>query len=138
MNPRFTCDSGTPTGISPPMNWSGEPAGTQSFALIMEDIGGDSGAAPLLAQEPYLHWLLWDIPGSVHSLDENAKGVGVMGKEYEGPCPPGGGPHTYVFHLFALDLPSVNLKRGKGRDALESAMRKHVLAKTEFQMMYGR
>jgi hypothetical protein len=71
-------------------------------------------------------------------LDESAKGVGVTGKEYEGPCPSGGGPHTYVFHLFALDLPSVNLKPGKSRDALEGAMRKHVLAKTEFQMMYGR
>jgi phosphatidylethanolamine-binding protein (PEBP) family uncharacterized protein len=44
---------------------------------------------------------------------------------YGGPCPPpGGGSHTYVFRLFALD-------------SLERAIRKHVLAKAEYRLKYG-
>lgn len=132
---RFTCAAGG-VGISPPLSWSGEPAGTQSFALIVDDLGGAIFPGN---PEPYIHWTLWDIPASIHSLEEGAKEVGVTGKEYEGPCPPpGGGAHLYVFRMFALDLPSLNLKRGKSKDALEDAMRRHVLGKAEFRLPYGR
>lgn len=134
MSPRFTCAGGG-IGVSPPLSWSGEPAGAQSFALIMDD---PDAQHPPMTPDPYLHWTLWDIPASVHSLEVGAKGVGVTGTPYEGPCPPPGVAHTYVFRMFALDLPSLNLKRGKGREALENAMRKHVLAKAEYRLPYGR
>lgn len=129
----FTCDA-PGGGASPPLRWSGEPAGVQSFALITIDADA----------QDYVHWLLWDIPGSVHSIETGAKGIGVAGannfgdRAYGGPCPPqGAGNHTYVFRLFALDVPSVGLKAGKGRDALEQAMQKHVVAKAEYQLRYG-
>lgn len=130
---QFTCN-GNGGNLSPPLSWSGEPKGTQSFALIMYD--ADSFG--------FVHWLLWDIPASVHSLQEGAKPDGIPGtnglgdRAYGGPCPPGdGSSHTYVFRLFALDVPSLGLKAGKGRDALEQAMRKHVLARAEYRLTYG-
>lgn len=126
----YTCDG---KNVSPPLTWFGEPEGTQSFALIVDD--PDAG--------DFNHWLLWDIPASVHSLAEGAKAEGVSGgndfgeRGYGGPCPPGG-THSYSFRLFALDVPSLHLDAGKGRDALEQAMAKHLLAKTEYRLKYGR
>lgn len=131
---RFTCDTPGGNGVAPALRWDGEPAGVQSFALIMYD--ADSFG--------FVHRLLWDIPASVHSLQEGAKPDGIPGtnglgdRAYGGPCPPGdGSSHTYVFRLFALDVPSLGLKAGKGRDALEQAMRKHVLARAEYRLTYG-
>lgn len=131
---RFTCDAPGGNGVSPALRWSGEPSGTQSFALIMED--PDSFG--------FVHWLLWDIPSSLHSLQEGAKPEGVPGtnglgdRGYGGPCPPGnGGTHTYFLRMFALDVPTLGLKAGKGRDALEQAMRKHILARAEYRLRYG-
>ena len=130
---RFTCDA-SGGGVSPALRWLGEPSGTQSFALIMDDPDA----------RDFVHWLLWDIPPSVHSLNEGATSDGIPGtnsfgeRGYGGPCPPqGGGSHTYVFRLFALDVPSVGNNAGKGRGALEQAMRKHVLAKAEYRLRYG-
>ncbi len=129
LPPRFTCDG---RNISPPLSWSGEPQGTQSFALIVEDADTRN----------FSHWLLWDIPASVHSLAESVKEQGISGtndfpeRGYGGPCPPSG-IHLYVFRLFALDVPSLNLKAGKRRDALDDAMRKHVLAKAQYQLHSG-
>jgi Raf kinase inhibitor-like YbhB/YbcL family protein len=125
----FTCDG---KNISPPPSWSGEPEGTLSFALIMDDPDAHE----------FNHWLLWDIPASVHSLEEGAKPEGISGtngfgdRGYGGPCPPAG-THRYFFRLFALDVPSLNLKAGKNRDALDGALRKHVLAKAEYHLQYG-
>jgi Raf kinase inhibitor-like YbhB/YbcL family protein len=129
MPRQFTCDG---KNISPPLAWAGEPEGTQSFALIVDDPDARG----------FNHWLLWDIPASVHSLDEGAKPEGTPGtngfgdRGYGGPCPPAG-THRYFFRLFALDVPSLNLKAGKGRDALDNAFRKHVLAEVEYHLRYG-
>jgi hypothetical protein len=128
----FTCDG---RNTSLPLAWSGEPEGTQSFALIVDDPDA----------RDFSHWLLWDIPASVHALAEGAQAEGIPGangfggRGYGGPCPPQGqGAHIYSFRLFALDVPSLNLKEGKNRDALDQAMKKHVLAKTEYRLLYAR
>jgi Raf kinase inhibitor-like YbhB/YbcL family protein len=128
---RFSCDG---AGVSPALRWSGEPAGTQSFALIMDDPDA----------RDFVHWLLWDIPASAHTLPEGAKSDGIPGansfgdRGYGGPCPPrGAGAHTYVFRLFALDLPSAGVKTGKGRNTLEQAIKKHVLARAEYRLKFG-
>jgi Raf kinase inhibitor-like YbhB/YbcL family protein len=129
---RFACDG---AGVSLPLSWSGEPEGTQSFALIMDDPDAQN----------FNHWLLWDIPASVHSLAEGAEPNGVSGTNdfgkpsYGAPCPPGGrGPHAYSFRLFALDVPSLELKARAHRDALDKALKKHVLGKVEYRLQYGR
>jgi Raf kinase inhibitor-like YbhB/YbcL family protein len=88
------------------------------------------------------HWLLWDIPASVHALAQGAEAAGVSGTNdfgkagYGGPCPPQG-VHVYSFRLFALDVPSLAIKPRAHRDDLDKAMKKHVLAKVEYRLKYS-
>lgn len=132
MPARFTCSG---KDVSPPLQWSGTPDGTKSFALIIDDPDAPDPAAP---QMTWVHWVLYDIPHDVHELAEGASkhlpaGTRV-GKndwkrsDYGGPCPPIG-RHRYFHKLYALDtvLPDLH---NPSKEKLESAMRGHVLAET--------
>ncbi len=133
---RYTCEG---TDVAPPLTWGGEPQGTQSFALIMDDPDAPAGT--------WNHWLLFDIPASVHALPEGHKagqdsvsGTNDFGKlGYGGPCPPRGhGPHRYFFKLFALSTPSLKLARGARRSEIDRAMRGQILAETQQMGRYER
>src|SRR5262249_30100877 len=84
---------------SPPLEWSGAPEGTRSFALIVDDPDAPGGA--------WTHWLLYDIPAKLLTLAQGGRGVGLSGTNsfgktgYGGPCPPPGKPHRYYFKLYA-------------------------------------
>jgi Raf kinase inhibitor-like YbhB/YbcL family protein len=91
-------------GISPPLAWANVPEGTQSLALLSHDPD-----APLVTG--FTHWMLWDIPADVTSLEEGdtrftagPNGLGQPGWFPPSP-PPGHGDHFYYFHLYALDAP---------------------------------
>lgn len=99
---------------SPALTWRGEPAGTASFALVLDDYEARGG-------DGFVHWVAYGIPASVHSLPEDAgakagdlPGGGrqayndFLERRYGGPCPPEGPPHRYRFTVFALDLPSID------------------------------
>jgi hypothetical protein len=81
----FTCEG---ENLSPALSWAGEPEGTQSFALIMDDPDAPAGT--------WNHWLLWDIPTNVHALPQQYRatrpvhsGTNDFGEaSYGGPCPP--------------------------------------------------
>ncbi len=131
-----TCEGGD---LSPALEWSGAPAGTQSFALIMDDPDAPAGV--------WNHWLLWDIPASVHTLAQGFKPgqTGVSGTNdfgrpgYGGPCPPRGhGPHRYFFRLYAVNAPSLGLKAGARRKDLDQALSGRVLAETQYMGRYER
>ena len=47
-----TCDG---ADVSPSLEWSGEPAETQSFTLMVDDPDAPAGT--------WNHWLLYDLPG---------------------------------------------------------------------------
>lgn len=101
-----TKHTGEGDDVSPPLAWTGTPAGTQSFALICHDPD-----APLVTPGTYgfVHWVLYGIPATVTSLAEGAaghiSGISSFGKPgYGGPMPPEGhGVHHYYFWLLALD-----------------------------------
>ena len=131
-----TCEG---ADISPSIEWSGEPGGTQSFALIVDDPDAPAGT--------WNHWLLWDISAATHALAQGFRpgqagvsGANDFGKRgYGGPCPPKGhGPHRYFFKLYALDLPSLKLAEGAKRAELDRALRNHVLAETQYMGRYER
>lgn len=130
---RFTCDG---EDGSPALDWTGEPPGTKSFALIMDD--------PDAPHRTWNHWLTWDIPSNVHSLPEHASlgksGMNDFGRRgYGGPCPPkGGGPHRYFFRLFALDIATLGLSDGAKRPALEKAIKRHAIAEAAYMGRYER
>lgn len=123
---RFTCRG---EEISPPLEWKGVPSGTQSFALIMEDLDTPIG--------PITHWVLFNIPADRSALEENIPpgpslpgGIvqgrnGMRRHRYLGPCPPWG-THRYIFHIFALDV-ELEPDSNWGKKDLIKAMAGHVL-----------
>jgi Raf kinase inhibitor-like YbhB/YbcL family protein len=131
-----TCDG---AGLSPTLEWTGEPSGTQSFALIMDDPDAPAGT--------WNHWLLYDLSPSVRVLAQGFRpgtlgvsGLNDFGKPgYGGPCPPKGhGPHRYYITLYALDLPSLGVRPGATRADLDRALEGHILAKTQYMGRYER
>jgi hypothetical protein len=135
---KFTCDG---PDASPALAWSGAPAGTQSFALIMDDPDAPVGT--------WVHWVLYDLPAGTRELaegvakQEELPGGARQGRNdfrrigYGGPCPPAGPAHRYFFKLYALDA-KLSLKPGATKDEVEKAMKGHILAQSELMGRYGR
>jgi hypothetical protein len=122
---------------SPRLEWSGAPAGTKSFALIVDDPDAPDPTAPKMT---WVHWVLYNLPADATHLPEAVvpKELPVGTKEgkndwkrtgYGGPCPPIG-RHRYFFKLYALDaaLPDLN---SPTKAELEKAMKGHVLGSAE-------
>ena len=136
---KYTCEG---DDRSPPLAWSGAPAGTKSFALIVDDPDAPDPAAPKMT---WVHWVLYNVPAGTASLAEGAssgalpagaiEGHNDFGRvRYGGPCPPVG-RHRYFFKLHALDV-VVPPSKALDKPALEAAMRGHVLAKAELMGTY--
>jgi len=135
---KFTCED---SDVSPDLRWTDPPAGTQSFALIVDDPDAPAGR--------WTHWVLFDLPGQATTLAEDRPkieeipGGGRQGRNdfrkigYGGPCPPVGKPHRYFFKLYALDT-KLNLKAGVSEAEVEQAMKGHVLAQAELMGKYKR
>jgi Raf kinase inhibitor-like YbhB/YbcL family protein len=126
---------GKPAG-SPPVAWTGAPAGTQSFVLIMHDIDVVVGKTT----GDNLHWLAFNIPASVTSLPAGVPKTATLAdgtvqpilrgaNGFDGPGAPANGPyHHYVFDVWALDA-KLPLDASASRDDVLKAMDGHVLDK---------
>lgn len=132
--PKHSC-SGEAT--SPALSWSGAPAGTKAFALIVHDPD-----APLAGG--FTHWILVDLPGTATSIPaavpvgDAIAGGGAQPVAYRGMCPPvGASAHHYHFRLYALDGTLV-AAAGKSKDSVEAAMQGHILAQTDLVGLFGR
>lgn len=134
-----TCEG---RNTSPALAWSGAPPGTESFALIEDDPDAPDPEAP---KRVFVHWVLYDVPGTVTSLPAAAtaealpggarEGLNDAGRAgYVGPCPPIG-RHRYFHKLYALDTTLGNLGRPTKADLLD-AMDGHVLATAELMGTY--
>lgn len=131
---RLTCEG---ADYSPPLVWNDAPQGTRTFALIVDDPDAPDPAAPRMT---WVHWVAYNIPAEVSTLEENAARHGMPAGSgagqndwkrtgYGGPCPPIG-RHRYFHKLYALDavLPDLGTPT---KPALERAMQGHVLARAE-------
>lgn len=141
MPARLTCDG---QDRSPPLAWSGLPAGTRSLALIVDDPDAPDPAAP---QRTWVHWVLYNLPPTATSLAEavapadlpagTREGLNDWQRSgYGGPCPPIG-RHRYFHKLYALDVVLADLGQPT-KAALERAMEGHVLARAELVGTYQR
>ena len=139
---RYTCDG---KDLSPPLSWSGAPAGTVTFALIVDDPDAPDPAAP---KRVWVHWLLYNMPAARVELTEGAGNrtppdaasqaltdADTLG--YHGPCPPIG-THRYFFRLAALDCELPTLGQRARRADLERAMTGHVLGTAVLMGTYAR
>jgi phosphatidylethanolamine-binding protein (PEBP) family uncharacterized protein len=121
------------------------PPNAKSVAVICE-----SADSPTL--EPFVHWLLYRLPGHDLTIDSDAIATAHEGKNSKlqigwAPVNPphGHGLHHYHFQVFALDTsmpgtpqdtalpveaywPSTGVEAGAGRRELVESMRGHVLA----------
>jgi Raf kinase inhibitor-like YbhB/YbcL family protein len=117
---------------SPALSWTGGPADTKSFAVVLYDTGFRM-----------LHWVLWDIPVSVNKLPEgvamgyelmNPMGAHQAANEgmapdkhmYWGPCSGGPIASTYEYRLYALSKDKLELTESstaaQAQTAVEGAM----------------
>lgn len=136
-----TCDG---RDASPALAWRGAPAGTRSFALVVDDPDAPDPAAPKVV---WVHWVLYDLPADLGALPEGAASKALprgaleglndwKATGWRGPCPPVG-RHRYFFRLYALDTVLPDLGKPT-RAALEKAMAGHVLARAELVGHYRR
>ncbi len=135
--------------ISPPLEWTGIPEGTQSFALLMDS---DQVAHAEDPDARWTHWLIWNLPADTAGLAERVAtttevvdlGPSVLQGTnddkvigYSGPCPL---PVTvcyrevkpkvvfnYEFHVYALDA-VLDLPGGATRVDFLKAIDGHILS----------
>lgn len=136
---KYAC---TGKNISPALTWTEPPAGTQSFALIMDDPDAPMGT--------WVHWVLFNIKAERRSLEENLPITGknidpeaiFVGKNsagnisYDGPCPPSG-THRYYFKLYALDT-LISLLPGATKEQVLKEMEGHILAQAELMGTFSK
>jgi Raf kinase inhibitor-like YbhB/YbcL family protein len=135
---KYTCDG---QNILPVLDWADSPAGTVSFALILED--------PDAPVKNFTHWVIFNLPPDVPGLPEAVPRDGTLaigalqgkngggGIGYIGPCPPKGLAHHYVFNLYALNKP-LDLAAGATKDQVLEAIGGHILAQSQFVGLYQR
>src|SRR5256885_6914783 len=124
----YTCDG---PDKSPAILVDSEmPAGTQSWALIVDDPDAPNGT--------FVHWVIWNLPVRLRSLPEKGPREVLklpdgsqQGKNdfdnvgYNGPCPPPGKLHHYPFRVFTVDGRLALPPRSSASD-LERAVKGHL------------
>ncbi len=137
----------TGQNVSPALRWSGAPAGTKSFALLLHDPDAPTGGSG------WWHWIAYDIPASTTELPRDAgkadgsampKGSKSVANDYGtpgygGPCPPEGDkPHRYVFTLYALNVDKLELPNGAHAPVVGFVVNGKTLGKASVTGMYAR
>jgi Raf kinase inhibitor-like YbhB/YbcL family protein len=166
---------------NPHLIWSDAPAVTKSFAVIChdpdvpsrgDDVNKEDREIPAsLPRVDFFHWLLLDIPPSVHELAAGSQGDGVVPRGrpgpqaphglrhgindytgwfandanmkgnyygYDGPCPPWNDSivHHYVFTVYALDVPRLDVRGDLTGANVRAALAGHVLAQAHLTGTY--
>ncbi len=134
----YTCEG---DDISPHIWWEGEPKGTVSYALIMEDPDAPDGT--------FTHWIVYNLPADCNQLEKiipiqkNLSNGAIQAKNdfgkigYKGPCPPKGEEHRYFFRIFALKkkFPPESINNGF---EFYKAMNGFILDRAEYMGKYYR
>ena len=140
--------------VSPALSWSGAPAATRQFAMIMDDPDAQFGG------NNFVHWVVYKIPGTAKGLPAElpmdatlststtppapAEVAGVIQglsgfrrAGYRGPAPPAGKPHHYTFTVYALDS-ELPLEQGLNRTQLMEALKGHIIGQGSLVAIYER
>jgi Raf kinase inhibitor-like YbhB/YbcL family protein len=95
-------------GTSPELRWTGAPSGTKSFAVVLQDLSGNS-----------THWTIWNIPSTATGLPANVErttampaspagaqqcGKGTDAATKFGYIGPGAACNVYEFTVYALSV----------------------------------
>ncbi len=136
----------TGKNISPSLKWSEAPKGTKSFALTVYDPDAPTGSG-------WWHWIIFNISATIMELKTDAgdpqKKIAPAGSVqsttdfgkpgFGGACPPvGDKPHRYIFTVFAMDVPKLDLDEKAGAALVGYMLNQHALAKASLISYYGR
>lgn len=110
--------------ISPELDWTGVPAGTKSFAVLLQDLSNG-----------YSHWVIWNIPGTATMLAADVPKTSNMpstpagsqqtnasfasGDGYYGP---GSACNVYEYVVFALAMDKFTPTSTTNSDAVRTAL----------------
>jgi Raf kinase inhibitor-like YbhB/YbcL family protein len=134
--------------VSPALSWSGAPAATKQFAMIMDDPDAQFGGSN------FVHWVVYKIPAAAKGLPAELpmdatltappeiagtiQGLsGFRRAGYRGPAPPAGKPHHYTFTVYALDT-ELQLAEGVNKADLMKAMEGHIIGQGALVAIYER
>jgi Raf kinase inhibitor-like YbhB/YbcL family protein len=132
--------------ISPALSWAGEPPGTQSFAVTMYDSDARAGGG-------WWHWIMFNIPATVHGLAAGAGGDGSRNlpaganqgpndfgqSAYGGPCPPiGDHAHHYEIRVYALKVAQLPPDNAASGAAIGARLQSSALATAKIVGRYAR
>ncbi len=130
----YTCDG---KDMSPELTWNNAPANTKSFAIIMSDPDAPGGT--------WYHWVIYNLPAATTSLVEGMSHLPAEATlaenswhkaAYNGPCPPKGSVHHYIFTLYALDA-VLTVPVNSDNKAVLEAMKSHVLKQSVLTAVYS-
>jgi Raf kinase inhibitor-like YbhB/YbcL family protein len=127
--------------VSPHLGWEHAPDGTQSFAITAYDPDAPTGSG-------WWHWVVVNIPATYHELPTGASGhlakpimelrtdFGAPG--YGGAAPPAGPAHRYIFTVFALNVPKLDIPTDATAAMAGFMLNAHALAKASLTVMFGK
>ncbi|WP_374349361.1 YbhB/YbcL family Raf kinase inhibitor-like protein [Chitinimonas sp.] len=139
----FGCEGGN---IAPALSWSGEPAGTRSFAVTVYDPDAPTGSG-------WWHWQAVNLPATTHALPAGsgqktgpALPAGAMQTrndygqaEFGGACPPKGDkPHRYIVTVWALKVDKLDLPADASAALVGYNLNANALDKAVMTAKYGR
>jgi Raf kinase inhibitor-like YbhB/YbcL family protein len=134
--------------VSPALAWSGAPAATKQFAIVMDD-------PDVPMPGGFVHWVVYKIPAAAKGLPAELpmdatltapaelagtiQGLsGFRRAGYRGPAPPAGKPHHYTFTVYALDSADLPLAEGLNRNQLMEAIKGHIIGQGALVAIYER
>lgn len=129
--------------LSPALQWHGAPQGTKSFVVTVYDPDAPTGSG-------WWHWVVVNIPATTTSLPEGA-GSGKAGLPegamqvrtdfgepgYGGAAPPAGRVHRYVFTVYALDVPTLDVTPDASSALVGFMAHHHQLGSASLTALYG-
>jgi len=132
----YTCDG---TSSTLPLEWTGAPAATVSFVIIMHHV-----ASP---DDIHWYWILYNIPVDVTSVPKNVTGIGTLGTNsvndktsYSPPCSQGPGIKAYTYTVYALSSkPSITVAASLvDRETMLNSIKDITLASASMKVYYSR
>lgn len=133
----------TGQNLSPALEWKNAPPGTKSFVVTTYDPDAPTGSG-------WWHWVVANIPASVMALPEGAgSGKGGLPEGavqvrtdfgapgYGGAAPPPGPAHRYIFSVYALDVPKLDIAPDASPALVGFMVHHHKLASASLTALYS-
>ncbi len=136
----------TGKNISPQLKWMNAPKNTKSFAITVYDPDAPTGSG-------WWHWVIFNIPADTAEIKAGAgnpeKNLAPKGSVqsmtdygkpgFGGACPPPGDkPHRYIFTIFALDVPRLDLDEKANAALVGYMLNQHAIEKASLISYYGK